>query len=237
MGTEHLLWALAIVESPALQLLSAHSLSRALLESQLARPRETLGEPLEMGVVLNWQPASQTERLQTLRVLDASANRCREGLRVVEDYVRFSRNEGELSRQLKTLRHDLTAALQMLPERELIAARDTVADVGTSIGTAAEMQRSRPTDVLTAAFKRVEESLRSLEEFGKVVSGTFAAEIEQLRYRTYTVEQQVIREEFAHESLAEQKLYLLLTQSTCRQPIEAVISEAIAGRCAPVSNS
>ena len=46
-----------------------------------------------------------------IRVLDASLNRATEGLRVVEDYVRFVLDDRHLTEQLKRLRHDLAAGL------------------------------------------------------------------------------------------------------------------------------
>ena len=44
------------------------------------------------------------------RILDASANRAREGLRVVEDYVRFALDDPGLTRRLKEVRHRLAEA-------------------------------------------------------------------------------------------------------------------------------
>ena len=49
-----------------------------------------------------------------LRVLDAAGNRAREGLRVVEDYVRFVLDDRHLTDQLKRLRHDLAGLLGRL---------------------------------------------------------------------------------------------------------------------------
>lgn len=52
------------------------------------------------------------QRIQ--RVLDAVLNRCREGIRVLEDHARFVLNDAELCRELKYLRHDLVAAEKRL---------------------------------------------------------------------------------------------------------------------------
>src|SRR5205814_658188 len=57
-------------------------------------------------------PVAQTDNH---RILDASANRAREAIRVLEDFVRFSLNDAFLSRQLKQLRHDLAEVLADLP--------------------------------------------------------------------------------------------------------------------------
>ena len=53
--------------------------------------------------------AKQSPLIDPLRVLDAAANRAREGLRVVEDYVRFVLDDQYLTELCKQLRHDLTA--------------------------------------------------------------------------------------------------------------------------------
>ena len=69
--------------------------------------------------------------MDTARILDVSANRAREALRVLEDYARFVLNDAFLTGQLKQLRHDLAQALSLLPESLLLESRDTFHDVGT----------------------------------------------------------------------------------------------------------
>ena len=50
--------------------------------------------------------AEPVEEANTARILDASANRAREALRVLEDFTRFCLDDAFLSRQFKELRHD-----------------------------------------------------------------------------------------------------------------------------------
>ena len=123
-----------------------------------------------------------------LRVLDASLNRAGEGLRVAEDYARFVLDDSFLTREIKSLRHALTTAATALPSTERHAARDTQQDVGTSISTAAEGSRADAWAVCSASLKRTEQSLRSLEEYGKLANAQFASRCESLRYRLYTLE-------------------------------------------------
>ena len=47
----------------------------------------------------------------------------------------------------------------------------------------------------------LQESLRSLEEHGKVTRPEMAAELEQLRYRAYTLEKALLLGTFAREQL------------------------------------
>jgi thiamine-phosphate pyrophosphorylase len=110
-----------------------------------------------------------SEEIAILRVLDAAENRAREGIRVVEDYVRFVLDDLHLTGLCKQLRHDLTAAAALLPIEHRLAARETQLDVGTGITTAAERCREDAANVLAANFARLQEAVRSLEEFGKVL--------------------------------------------------------------------
>lgn len=124
----------------------------------------------------------------TLRAIDASINRATEGLRVVEDFVRFSLDDAHLSELAKSLRHDLANACAAWPVAELHAARETRCDVGTQIATDGEAHRSDAAGVCAASFQRVKQSLRSLEEFSKLARPNVAASLEAIRYRTYTLE-------------------------------------------------
>src|SRR3954452_10957503 len=127
-------------------------------------------------------------QIPVLRILDASLNRATEGLRVIEDYARFVLDDSFLTREAKTLRHDLAAASAVISSADRHAARDTQRDVGTQISTEAESERLDAWGVCAASFKRAEQSLRSLEEYGKIVSTDFAGRCESLRYRLYTLE-------------------------------------------------
>src|SRR5262245_45883372 len=118
-----------------------------------------------------------------LRILDASLNRAGEGLRVVEDYVRFVLDDRFLTGEVKALRHDLATAAVSIESADRHAARNTQQDVGTAVSTEAEAQRHDAWDVCAASFKRAEQSLRSLEEYGKLLDSEFAGAMEGLRYR------------------------------------------------------
>ena len=145
-----------------------------------------------------------------LRILDASLNRATEGLRVVEDYVRFVLDDAHLTEQFKQLRHKLAAAGAALPLPQRYAARDTQQDVGTTITTPSEVRRVDAWEVCVASFERVKQSLRSLEEFSKVDIPQAALVFEALRYRLYALEAAAGRTVDAVERLAAVRLYVLL---------------------------
>jgi thiamine-phosphate pyrophosphorylase len=112
--------------------------------------------------------------------------------------------------QAKQLRHDLVSTLAGVPATQRLAARDTLADVGTNVTTASEACRDDLTDVVAAGFKRVEQSLRSLEEFGKLIDPGLAAVFELLRYRAYTLERAVTITADSIQRLAAARLYVLV---------------------------
>jgi thiamine-phosphate pyrophosphorylase len=178
---------------------------------------------LDVPLDLDDRPAP----LHAARILDACANRAREALRVLEDYVRFVLDDAFLSSQLKQARHDLADALALLPCDQLLDARDTPHDVGASISTPQEMRRDSLRDVAQANFKRLQESLRSLEEFGKIAQADFARRIEQIRYRAYTLEKALLRRDTAR--LADARLCALVTDALCRSSLVGTVKEALLG--------
>lgn len=164
-----------------------------------------------------------------LRLLDANANRAREGLRVVEDYARFVLDDEALCRELKQMRHDLVGATSKLL-LEAILQRNTPADVGTTIATDAEGRRVGISDVVSAAGKRLGEALRSIEESLKVLAPEDAGRVEALRYRFYEIERRValtLRPGSAR--FADVGLYVLVTESVCRRPWLEAAEQALLG--------
>jgi thiamine-phosphate pyrophosphorylase len=179
-----------------------------------AGSRAARQEPRPPGAAGN-PPSTQCsalphDRVHALRIVDAAANRGREGLRVVEDFVRFVLDDVHLTRLLKSLRHDMTAALGRFSSSERLAARETQADVGTRVETAAERSRGDSAEVLAANFARLQESLRSLEEFAKVLDREASAPFEQLRYRSYTLQRAVEMTRTGLQRLGHARLYVLI---------------------------
>jgi len=232
--SEHLLQALLSVPSSARELLSARGLTLESLREFSAQ--ETPPDPVRVDFAIDWERDIPEHRTAAYRILDASANRAREGLRVVEDYVRFTLDDAHLSRLLKTSRHRLTALLQMLDADRLIAARDTQADVGTTIHTASEMSRQSPLDVARASLKRVQEAARTLEEYSKVVApaaepdsdaAALPEQFGRLRYDLYTLEKAILQTSRSQRDLADCQVYLLLTTDLCRLDVESVLQAAM----------
>jgi thiamine-phosphate pyrophosphorylase len=246
--TEHLLFALLANVATVRGRLQSLGLDWPKLEAALRDAQGTpipLPEPLDLGdpqseasspvrggaAPVRDDTPSSAEPMDVARVLDATANRAREALRVVEDYTRFVLDDAFLSGELKRLRHDLAAALTAhgfdLPTS--LAARETLRDVGTAITTEHEHSRNTMQDVLAANCKRLQEALRSLEEFGKLRTPALGQAIEPLRYRSYTLERALVRGNLARTRLANARLYLLVTGDQCKAGLERTIAEAAAG--------
>jgi thiamine-phosphate pyrophosphorylase len=213
-----------LLEEPSLRgPLESAGLNFARLEDQVRR----LPDPLLLDEPLHL--AEPVEKVETARILDASANRAREALRVIEDYCRFVLDHALLSRELKTLRHDLTQALAGLPGSLFLEARETLHDVGTQVTTPGEQERYSLLEVAHVNLKRLQEALRSLEEFGKLKSPELGAALEKLRYRSYTLEKAIVLGTSARERLAEARLYVLVTGAQCTAALDWTIQEAAAG--------
>lgn len=161
----------------------------------------------------NWQ-STPTPNLPSsagiFRAIDANGNRAREAIRVVEDYVRFVLDDAHLTERCKALRHGITTALARIPELERLSARETQADVGTRITLPTEEIRTSHAEILAANFARFQEALRSLEEFGKLLSPQLGADFEQLRYQAYTLQRAVALRTRCLSNLEGARLYVLI---------------------------
>ncbi len=151
-----------------------------------------------------------------LRLIDANANRAREAMRVMEDAARFMLDDAPMSERAKRLRHDLAAALRVVPDLPL--HRDTPGDVGAAITTAAESARHGPGDVVVAAGKRLSEALRAIEEYAKVlgpdVGAPLAREVERIRYEGYELETRLTRR-VALPDPRRWRVCVIVTESLC----------------------
>jgi thiamine-phosphate pyrophosphorylase len=85
--------------------------------------------------------------------------------------------------------------------------------VGTKIGTPAEYSRTSLAGVVAAAGSRTQQSLRVLEEYGKTIDAAVSADIEQIRYRCYTLCAELelhLRRGDLRSRLNESQLYVLV---------------------------
>lgn len=126
------------------------------------------------------------------RILDANLNRSSEGLRVVEDLVRFVLEDERLSKELKELRHKIREEVKsLLPDYlELLKSRDSEKDVGKE-SSFIEEERQDFKQVLAANMRRTEESLRVLEEFAKAINSQVGRIFKEIRFKVYSLEKEI----------------------------------------------
>jgi len=127
---------------------------------------------------------------ELFRVCDANLNRLKEGIRVVEDLMRYRDNNKELSTRLKQLRH-----IAKIDENlELLKHRDSINDV-LRPSMDSELKRGDISSIITANFKRAQESSRVLEELFKLHSNEYSEKFKHIRYELYDLEKVITLKE------------------------------------------
>jgi thiamine-phosphate pyrophosphorylase len=181
--------------------------------------------------------------LRVHAVVDANLNRAREGLRVLEDFARFVHRDEDVTCALKQLRHSVVGCERELRSEipDLVSYRNIAADAGTGVTTTGEASRQSLADVVVANARRIQESFRSLEEFGKLLSPVFAGQIKQLRYESYDLEQRlnpagaddcaaVFRARYQRRArLDSARLCVLISESNCFLHWRDVVETSLAG--------
>jgi thiamine-phosphate pyrophosphorylase len=122
------------------------------------------------------------------RIIDANLNRVKEGLRVCEEIARFILNSRKLAASFKDIRHQIDSITKKVyPVSVLLKERDSDADVGR-LNSRGELKRSNFKDIFRANIQRAKESLRVLEEFGKLIEEDSALSFKRIRYKVYEIE-------------------------------------------------
>ncbi len=124
------------------------------------------------------------------RLFDANLNRSREGLRVLEDTARFVLRKPALYQQLRAVRHGADVSTRAI-YTQLLEMRNSVQDSGRTMKESST--RAGLGAVVAANCRRVEESLRVLEEYSKIVHPKAAGSFKALRYTMYTLEKKLVR--------------------------------------------
>ena len=129
---------------------------------------------------------------QTLRIIDASLNRIGEGLRVLEDISRLVLDDRALTQQLKTMRHEMVRVSRTLNSR-LIKARNSEGDVGIDLEVTGEGKRGELPEVVVANARRVQESMRVMEELAELPGvGLDSEKFKHARFSLYTMEKTLL---------------------------------------------
>jgi len=120
-----------------------------------------------------------------LRTIDANLNRFKEGIRVVEDILRYEYNS-PLAKELKEIRH-----IKIPDYDEIIKHRDSMNDI-LKPSTKDELKRDSIKDIIISNLKRAQESARVLEEIYKILDKNTSETFKNARYKLYNIEKEIL---------------------------------------------
>jgi hypothetical protein len=127
------------------------------------------------------------DKSKVYRVLDVNINRVKEGLRVIEEYFRFVDKDDVLMKKIRSIRHKLELSVKNI-YNDLIEARDIFTDEGKDIK---EKKRKDVNDIVIANCKRVQEGVRVLEEYSKILNKDLSSNFKNIRFKMYELEKDI----------------------------------------------
>lgn len=162
------------------------------------------------------------------RIIDANIDRAREGLRVIEDSLRFVFEKKEFSERLRCLRQEipsLSSALN-IPLSGLIASRESDKDVGRS---RKEKNRKDIAEIIASNFARVEESIRVLEEYSRILNPKVTGRIKKIRFDLYALQKEIQLSMYRKNLASRLGLYIVTDEEIAKKSHAEIVSEAIKG--------
>lgn len=129
----------------------------------------------------------KTNTEQIFRIIDANANRVKEGLRVIEEYARFCLENKTVMQNIRDVRHSLDNLFNDI-YKNMINARDIKNDHGKEF---VDGKRDNIKNLLIANCKRVQEGLRVLEEYLKLVDIKIGLDFKSIRFKMYEIEKEM----------------------------------------------
>jgi len=145
---------------------------------------------------------------RVFRIFDANLNRFCEGSRVIEESLRFILDRPADARLVKEMRHQARSVFRAARLKDpagsrpgggttgqelLLTHRDTLTDPGTAARyDRTILKRRRLSDLMLANFKRMQEAVRVLEEYSRLVLSRKAAVFKSLRFKLYELEKRVM---------------------------------------------
>jgi len=148
---------------------------------------------------------SEVRLHHTLRIIDANLNRVGEGLRLLEEIARLLLDDAPLTQQLKNMRHELIRIDQDF-YKQLLQSRNSENDVGMDLEVTGEEKERELPMVLMANARRVQESLRILEELSKIpdiAPNLDSEKFKHARFTLYTIEQELLSKLLRQEKSSE----------------------------------
>ena len=120
------------------------------------------------------------------RTIDANINRFKEGIRVVEDILRYEFSS-PLALELKKLRH-----IKIPDYEKYVKYRNSKSDILKN-STKDELKRLTLKDIIISNLKRSQESARVLEETFKLIDIHISEKFKNARYLLYNFEKEILQ--------------------------------------------
>lgn len=123
-------------------------------------------------------------------VIDANFNRAREGLRVIEDSLRFVYKNEMFLKEIKEIRHKFSKEfLKFFPSEKIKISRDIKEDIGKEIDYPEKINFKK---LIETNFLRVEEAIRVLEEYSKIINLSAFKFFHDIRFKIYEIEKKLM---------------------------------------------
>ena len=229
IGTDDLLAALVSVASAASRVLLQLGVTSEKLALFTARFAGQPTEPIGVDFDIRWRDATEEDRTETLRIIDAAANRAREGLRMLEDYA-------PSHWMMRTSRAGLRNA-GTLSARPFRACRPPPScgrgRRGPTWGRGSRLNRKRSAKARSTlrrppanACRRPSARWRSSASSGRPTPPATSNSCGMLCTRS---KKRCLLTEFNCRELAGRRLYLLVTESLCPHGTGPAVRGALAG--------
>jgi len=113
----------------------------------------------------------------------------------MEEVARFVLEKKRLSLKLKNIRGTLRKLVDRLQKGEIhFKHRKALKDVGRKVYTKNEAKRETVLDIFVSNAKRVQEALRVLEEFSKLIKPDLGKSFKDIRFKVYDLEKRGYRD-------------------------------------------
>jgi thiamine-phosphate pyrophosphorylase len=109
---------------------------------------------------------------------------------VIEETVRFVLNDCELAKEIKRIREEYRSIVCYFGD-DILQHRDSQTDIGKSNDFDFSIRRNIK-DVVLRSFGRVEESMRVIEEYGKIINKDVSVKAKTIRFHLYALEKETI---------------------------------------------
>ncbi len=162
------------------------------------------------------------------RIIDVNINRAKEGIRVIEENFRFIFEKKELSERLRGLRHEISRIplLLRVSSVKLLASRQSQTDIGKS---RKEKKRKNLQEIIASNFSRVEESIRVLEEYSKILKSKTTGKIKKIRLDLYNIQKEIQLSVYRKELSSRLGLYIITDEEIAGKSNEQIVRQAVKG--------